>query len=82
MKVRSAGSFHTLEEAMQTCVEVKSRASLIQYLKKQYPYWHPTDANVTIEPYGQGIDERIGWHTHLICVNGNAALFSDSSFEE
>lgn len=33
------------------------------------------EQNVTVRPYGR--DERIGWDTHLICIDGKAALFSD-----
>jgi hypothetical protein len=65
----------TLGEAMERVAEVPDRVALIAYLQKYYDFWRPTDANVTIRPYGY--DERNGWDTHLICVDGKAALFSD-----
>jgi len=67
----------TLAEAMERVAEVRDRAELIAYLQKHYDFWQPTEANVTIEAYGR--DERNGWDTHLICIDGKAALFSDGT---
>ena len=75
MKVRSAGSFHTLDESMETMREIHSRAELTDLLRLRFDFWQPTDENVTIKPYG--FDDRIQWDTHLICIDGKAALFSD-----
>lgn len=67
----------TLGEAMEHMAEFHTRAELLAFLRERFDFWSPTDANVTIEKYGKGIDERCGWDTHLICVDGKAALFSD-----
>lgn len=75
MKVRPAGSFHSLDDAMEQVVEIPDRQALLAYLAERFDFWSPTEENVTIEPYGH--DERIGWNTHLICIDGKAALFSD-----
>ncbi len=76
MKVRpAAGMGMTIDEAMARVFEIKDRPGLIAYLKENFYWWGPTDTNVTIEHYG--FDERIGWDTYLISVNGNAALFAD-----
>lgn len=60
---------------MAQVVEVADRAALMVYLREQYAFWHPTEANVASRPYK--LDERTGWDTHLITVDGKAALFSD-----
>ena len=76
MKVRpAAGLGLTIDEAMMRVVEIPDRPALMAYLAEHFDFWHPTEANVTIRPYGY--DARIGWDTHLICVDGKAALFAD-----
>ena len=75
MKIRPAASSLPIYEAMARVVEVHGRADLLAYLREHFDFWSPTDENVTIKPHG--FDERIGWDTHLICVDGKAALFSD-----
>lgn len=81
MKVRPAGSFQTLDEALARAVEVRSREELVTYMQREYSYWSPTDESVSIEPYGY--DARCGWDTYIVCVDGKAALFADGgSFGE
>lgn len=75
LKVRLALSGLTLEESMAKVVVVESHAGLIAHLREQFWSWKPTEQNVTIEPYGY--DDRNGWNTHLVCVDGKAALFAD-----
>lgn len=78
MKFRPAsGLGMTLAEAMTYVKEVKTRAELIAFLKAEWLPDEVTEENVTITKYGKGIDHRIGWDTHLVCVNGKAALFTD-----
>ena len=77
MKVRPAMSSMGLDGAMERASEVKDWPELMVLLLERYDFWSPTDANVTIEKYGEGIDKRIGWDTHLVCVDGKAALFTD-----
>jgi hypothetical protein len=76
MKVRPASSFMPLDESMEYVLEFSSREELVAFLAKEWRAWKE-DSVVTVEKYGVGIDKRIGWDTHLVCVDGRAALFSD-----
>ncbi len=77
VKVRPArGLGMTLEEAMESAVEVRDWREMMTILRWGYHFWSPTDANVTVEKYGTGTDKRCGWDTHLVCVDGKAALFA------
>ncbi len=75
MKIRPAASHAPLSEMMEKVVEIPNWTALLIYLQENYYFLNPTKENVTIVPYGY--DDRIEWDTHLICVAGNAALFSD-----
>lgn len=76
MKVRPArGMGTTLDESLEQAFDVPDMAALLEYLKREYYFWEPTAENVSIAPYG--FDARCGWDTHLICIDGKAALFSD-----
>lgn len=77
IRVRPAASGLLLAEALERTVVIETRAALIAYLQEHYDFWSPTEENVTVEKYGEGIDERCGWETHLVCVDGKAALFAD-----
>lgn len=55
--------------------EFQTRAELLAFLEAEWLGWTPSSV-VTVEEYG-GYDERIGWHTHLLCIDGRAALFTD-----
>lgn len=68
----------TIDEAMERVIEIPNRDALMDFLRKNYEFWKPTEENVTIKFYAK--DDRIGWNTYLICVDGKAALFSDSDF--
>lgn len=65
----------SLEEAMTQVQEFASRADLIAYIKQELdPYSvepHPLeryDRITRIGPYTK--DDRIGWDTHVVLVNG------------
>lgn len=76
MKVRPASSFLGLGESMERVSEVADAAALKRLLIERYIFPQDlSDDRITIEPYAR--DDRIGWDTHLICVDGNAVLFSD-----
>lgn len=84
MKTRPAAGGLTLDEAMEREIEFADQAALMTYLRERFDFWSPTDANVTIEPYSvtadtgePRLDERTGWHTHLLCIDGKATLFTD-----
>lgn len=72
----------TLDESMERVAEVASMEDLAVYLKEHFYFWDPHESNVTITKYGHGFDKRIGWNTHLICIGGKAAMFSDGDFSK
>lgn len=57
-------------------VEVHTLRQVMDYLRTHYGFWNPKHENVTIRPH-EGY-ARYGWDTHLICVDGRAALYSDA----
>jgi hypothetical protein len=69
-------------ESMKHEREAKDWAELMAFLKAEWLPTEVTDDNVTIEKYGTGIDKRIGWDTHLLCIDGRAALFTDGMLEK
>lgn len=64
---------------MQRVVEIPDYDTLMTYLRQECFYWNPTPENVTIKPYGY--DERIDWNTHIVCIDGKAALFTDGQLD-
>lgn len=58
----------TLDEALSTVVELEGRAALVAYLAADLEPWGYllTDADVQVKPYG--VDERIGWNTHIVTL--------------
>lgn len=76
MKVRPAqGLGVTLDVAMACVKEVHTQAELIALLREMFHFWKPTAENVSYHVYAY--DDRIGWDTHLVCVDGKAAVFTD-----
>ena len=67
----------TVDESMESVTEVSDWPELMALLREHYYFWEPTEENVLIQKWGQGIDTRIGWDTHVVTVNGHAALFTD-----
>jgi hypothetical protein len=80
MKVRPAASGLILHEVMEKVIELPTWVALMEHLKQNYEFWEPDEKNVTIHFYAE--DKRIGWKTHLVCVKGNAALFTDGIPED
>jgi hypothetical protein len=69
-----------LAESMAEVIDVKTLDELITAMSRGLLNWYPknklpTAANVTIEPYCK--DERIGWDTYIVCVDGQAWGFTD-----
>lgn len=75
MKARPAASGLVIDEAMSKVIELSNWAALLEHLGMNYSEWEPTEQNVTIHFYAD--DKRVGWKTHMVCVKGNAALFTD-----
>ncbi len=71
-----------LSESMETVVEVSDREALLEHIRKVAQAW-PTFPPVTTEtvhirPYGW--DERIGWDTHIVTLDGYGVLgFTDGA---
>jgi hypothetical protein len=79
-RIRPAASMMTVMEAMEFVEEVTCADSLMAYLVDHYDFWRPTKENVTIRRWYRAL--RVDrpdrdWDTHLVCVDGNAAVFTD-----
>lgn len=58
-----------LDEALAEAYEVSSKSDLENKMG---------ETGITIEKYGQGIDGRCGWDTHIVCDSeGRARGFTD-----
>lgn len=79
IKIRPA-SAASLEDAMDRVVEVKNFNELLSYLRHAYDFWNPTVNNVRVQHYG--FDDRIGWDTWLVTVDGHAAVFADGEIKK
>lgn len=57
--------FHrgSLEDSMETCVEIKDLEHLINLIEKS---WDIKMSEISIKPYGK--DERIGWDTQIVSI--------------
>lgn len=66
-----------LDDAMKTVVEVNSLKDLRAHLANTCPYADVRSDNVLVEKYGRDIDERIGWNTHIVTINGQVVGFTD-----
>jgi hypothetical protein len=65
-----------LAESMETVVEVANRVELIihlAHLMERYPGTVVDFQKIKIEPYG-GWDERIGWDTYIVTLEGYGVL--------
>ena len=71
----------SLTDSMKTAVDLPDYAALIAHLRKLVPPWSMlpiSAATVHIKPYGY--DERIGWDTHIVTLDGYGVLgFTDSA---
>ena len=66
-----------LDEAMAEVVEVSGRQELVDHLRKVWmSEVNESGSNVAVENYGS-IDNRIGWDTHIVLVDGNPYGFTD-----
>lgn len=74
MKIRPACSGLDIGEAMEKVKEVHSMNELKKELNRGCPGYYNEDT-ITFKDYGY--DERIGWHTWLICADAG-----DGSFEQ
>jgi hypothetical protein len=68
-----------LIEAMAEVAEFTDLDGLIEAMMRGLSWYRgegqPTRDNVTVEPYC--FDGRIGWATHIVCVNGSVWGYTD-----
>lgn len=67
----------TLAASLEQTVVVDGRVGLFEYLRERFCFWHPALDTISIVKYGEGIDERCGWDTHLVSIDDKAAVFTD-----
>ena len=69
-----------LADSMRKVIEVNDLAQLVRHMRREVASWYPkdelpTEDNTKIEPYGR--DDRIGWDTYIVLVDGKAWGFTD-----
>jgi 3-phenylpropionate/cinnamic acid dioxygenase small subunit len=62
-----------LEESMQTVQTMRSWGELEGWVRDR----SRRNGEVTVEPYG-GMDKRINWDTHIVCIDGDAFGFTNA----
>lgn len=73
----------SLATAMKEVVEITGRQELVDHLRKSYMNEvNESGSNVVVEKYGTGIDDRIGWDTHIVTVNGFPDGFTNGPLPE
>jgi len=65
----------SLNDSLTEVVEVNDFPQLVRHMRREVERWYPIDQlptleNTKLEHYGY--DERIGWDTYLVTVNGQA----------
>ena len=85
MKIRR--HVQLLSESMETVEEIEpTREAVLGWINKTFTFGNEDGqryANFTVEKYGQGIDERIGWDTYIVHSEGNGVLgFTDGPLTE
>ncbi len=67
-----------LAEAMREVVELDNLEQLKHHIRNMYHLGCGSKLGVVkVEKYGSGIDERIGWDTHLVTLDGSPVGFTD-----
>lgn len=64
-----------LEESMATVVELENRAQLVDYVAAIFKGQWIDPEKLDVIP--QGIDDRIGWDTFIITLDGQAIGFTN-----
>ncbi len=57
-----------------------TRAALTAHLQKDYENYQINPSRVEVLAYG--FDPRIGWHTHIVTINGDAVGYTDQGLED
>ena len=61
-----------LDDSLATTKNMDSLDAIKRHLMPAYG-----QGVVKVKKYGNGIDERCGWNTHIVTHNGNAVGFTD-----
>lgn len=67
-----------LADSMATVVDVTSFPELVIIVGdycRDFGWGDADEESVSVEPYA--FDDRIGWDTHIVCLNGKAVGFTD-----
>jgi len=65
----------SLDDAMKEVIEIADRDALVRHLIRiEYAN---EKSDITVEKYV--FDDRIGWDTHIVCINGNAIGFTNAA---
>lgn len=62
-----------LSDSMKTVVEVADLSELLAVVQESFPI--ASDSNIAIAKYYY--DGRIGWDTHIVCIDCNGIGFTD-----
>lgn len=60
-----------LEESLATTSTIPATIAAVAQFVQADP------SSVTVEKYGAGVDDRCGWDTHVVSVDGRACAFTD-----
>ncbi|KFL27629.1 hypothetical protein JP75_25210 [Devosia riboflavina] len=64
----------SLADSMATARTINTKADLVKALDEDgWPH-----GDIEVKPYGR--DDRIGWNTHIVTVDGMAAGFTSGPF--
>lgn len=67
-----------LADSMATAVDVATFTDLVGLVHDYcggFGWGEADQESVTVKSYG--FDDRIGWDTHIVCLNGKAVGFTD-----
>jgi hypothetical protein len=77
MYVRFRPHRGSLADSLDETVIIHDRNHLVSHLQNESNYLQFESADVTVDNYGLGIDERCGWNTHIVRIQGMAVGFTD-----
>lgn len=69
-----------LHDSLRTTIRVSTKQELREHILK-VDEWAPKAGKLTITKYGNGIDERINWDTHIVMWNHTVLGFTDGPLD-
>ena len=70
----------SLEDSLLTTIRVSSLAELREHILK-VDEWASKAGKLTVEKYGNGIDQRINWDTYIVMWNKTVMGFTDGPLD-